>query len=142
MSDKKEGEIRGRVFSGLGQGTYFTRLGWLKAQFEEKLGFIPFAGTLNLKVSPEHLGPALRLKQKKGTEVVPPSAEFCPAMAIPVSIGGIRAAIIIPDAKGNTAATHPRDVIEVMAPVELKKALSLKDGDEVVINLGDDRRTK
>ncbi len=40
--------MRGKILSGLGQAQYFlTREGYSR-QFVEKLGFIPFPGTLNV----------------------------------------------------------------------------------------------
>ncbi|MDD4162060.1 MAG: DUF120 domain-containing protein [Methanothrix sp.] len=40
--------MRGKIASGLGQGQYFlTREGYSR-QFLERLGFVPFPGTLNV----------------------------------------------------------------------------------------------
>jgi hypothetical protein len=52
MPDAFEGEqvefMRGKIASGLGQGQYFlTREGYSR-QFLERLGFVPFPGTLNV----------------------------------------------------------------------------------------------
>lgn len=135
MSEKKDKVIKGRVFSGLGKGAYFTQLDWVKQQCLEKLGFIPFAGTLNIQVSEGYLDLAQQMRAEAGIDVVPPSPDFCPAKAIPISIGNIKAAIIVPHAEEFTDEVHSADIIEVIAPVEVKKALDIKDGDEVVITL-------
>lgn len=135
MSDKKGEVIKGRVFSGLGRGTSFTQLDWVRQQCQQKLGFVPFAGTLNLKVDQEYLDLAQKLRTEEGVDVVPPTPEFCQAKAFPISISGIKAAIIIPDAQSFTDEVHPPDIIEVIAPVEIKKALSIKDGDKLAITL-------
>jgi len=40
--------MRGKISSGLGQAQYFlTREGYSR-QFQERLGFVPFPGTLNV----------------------------------------------------------------------------------------------
>lgn len=130
---KESTVIKGKVFSGLGKGAFFTQLDWVRQQCLDKLGFIPFAGTLNLQVDQDYLALAERLRAEEGINVVPPTPEFCPAKAFPVSIGSIKAAIIIPDAGKFTDEVHSPDIIEVIAPVEIKKALSIKDGDEVAI---------
>lgn len=135
MSEKKDKVIKGRVFSGLGRGAYFTQLDWVKQQCLEKLGFIPFAGTLNIRVNEGYLDLVQRVKAEADIDVVPPSPDFCPANAIPISIGNIKAAIIVPHAEEFTEEVHSTEVIEVIAPVEVKKALDLEDGDEVVITL-------
>ena len=40
----------GRLATGKGQGKYFTRIGWARQQFLDKLGIDPFPGTINLIV--------------------------------------------------------------------------------------------
>ncbi len=52
-----EGEfvIKGKVFSGLGEGKYYVSLQGYKKQFEEKLGFTPYPGTLNLRIPKEQM---------------------------------------------------------------------------------------
>jgi len=135
MSEKRDRIIKGRVFSGLGEGAYFTQIDWVKQQCLEKLGFIPFAGTLNLRVNEDYLNITQQARLAAEIDVVPPSSDFCPAKVIPVLIGDIKAAIIVPHAEEFTDDVHPVDIIEVIAPVEVKKALDIKDGDELVITL-------
>ena len=43
--------ITGTLFSGLGEGAYYISLPGYKKQFISKLGFKPYPGTLNLKIS-------------------------------------------------------------------------------------------
>jgi len=125
--------IVGRVFSGLGQGAFFTQLDWIKEQCQEALGFVPFPGTLNLKVKGEYLDALRKLREEKGISLVPPTAEFCPAECFWVYIGTIRAAVIIPHAEQFTSEVHLPDVIEVIAPVNIKETLSVEDGNEVTL---------
>jgi len=42
--------MRGTVVSGLGRGGFFIALEGYSRQFAEKLGFIPFPGTLNIRL--------------------------------------------------------------------------------------------
>ncbi|MEM4500973.1 MAG: DUF120 domain-containing protein, partial [Thermofilaceae archaeon] len=42
--------LTGRVFTGLGEGAYYIQIPFYMRQFEEKLGFKPYPGTLNLKL--------------------------------------------------------------------------------------------
>ena len=47
-------EIYGNVVTGLGKAALFTELDWVKNQFIEKLGVVPFPGTLNLHLNDEN----------------------------------------------------------------------------------------
>ena len=48
--------IHGSVVSGMGEGGYYICQDGYKAQFQSKLGFTPFEGTLNIQVDPEDVG--------------------------------------------------------------------------------------
>ena len=127
-------KIKGKIFSGLGQGMLFTQLDWVEKQCLDKLGFVPFPGTLNLKVE-EQLGIAEELREAEGIVLVPPTAEFCQAKCLPITIGVIRAAIVIPEAEHFTNEIHPQDVLEILAPVNIKETLSVQDGDELTLEV-------
>ena len=43
-------EIKGKIISGMGKGTYFMSQDIYVKQFQEKLQFKPFVGTLNIKI--------------------------------------------------------------------------------------------
>ena len=51
FDDEKSYSVSGKVFSGLGEGAYYISLMGYKKQFTSKLGFEPYPGTLNLKLS-------------------------------------------------------------------------------------------
>ena len=51
FDDEKSYSVSGKVFSGLGEGAYYISLMGYKKQFISKLGFEPYPGTLNLKLS-------------------------------------------------------------------------------------------
>src|SRR5438876_10458335 len=52
---KKDLVITGAVFTGLSEGSYYMSREGYRKQFISKLGFDPFPGTLNLRVSKENL---------------------------------------------------------------------------------------
>jgi riboflavin kinase len=55
----------------------------------------------------------------------------------PIEIDGIKSAIIIPD------RTHyPADLLEIIAPLKLREALKLNDGDEVKIVVKNPQKCK
>ena len=46
--------LEGTVFTGLGEGAYYISKEAYRKQFTEKLGFEPYPGTLNLKLSTDY----------------------------------------------------------------------------------------
>jgi len=46
--------LEGTVFTGLGEGAYYITKELYRKQFTEKLGFEPYPGTLNLKLSTDY----------------------------------------------------------------------------------------
>lgn len=129
-----EVEIAGRLITGLGEGKYYTTLDEYKKQFEDKLGFIPFPGTLNLCLDLLCIVTRKKLEGRKGIEISGFKSEnrtFGTAKCFPCKIlddraDGIKSAVIIP------ARTHyPDDIMEIIAPAYLRYELKLKDGDEI-----------
>ena len=119
--------LRGRVFSGGGTGSLFVNLPWAKKQFKKKLGFNPYPGTLNLQLSPETDVKELR-NTKKGIKIESPEGFHegrCFKALIMEKLWG---AVVVPDVQG-----YPHDLLEILAPVNLRKALELKDGMEVEV---------
>ena len=127
-------QVKGRVFSGRGEGAFFTGLAWVKEQCREKLGFELYPGTLNLKVSREDRQLIETLAQKQGIVLLPESDNFCQAKCIRVTIGGIEGAVILPH-----VIDYYQDTLEIIAGERIKERLNLKDGDEVMLTI---RNTK
>jgi CTP-dependent riboflavin kinase len=125
-------EITGKIISGAGEGAYFTQIGWVQQQCVEKLGFKPYPGTLNLEISEDFLPAIESLDQNKGIELISPDPKFCNAMIFQVSLGEISAAIILPEEK---VRIHPKNIIEIIAPLNLKAALNVNDGDFLKITV-------
>ncbi|MHC1600202.1 MAG: DUF120 domain-containing protein [Candidatus Methanospirareceae archaeon] len=135
---KIEVEIAGRVITGLGEGGYYTTLEGYKKQFEAKLGFIPFPGTLNLSLDLLCIVARKKLDGRNGIEIEGFESEnrtFGGGKCFPCKIlddraEGIKSAVIIPD------RTHyPEDILEIISPVYLRGELNLKNGDEIRIRV-------
>ena len=122
--------ITGKIVSGAGQGAFFTRIDWVQQQCNEKLGFKPYPGTLNLEISAEDPPIIESLAHKKGIELISPDRKFCNAKAFAVTLGEIKGAIIMPEEK---VRIHPKNIIEMIASLNIKEALNVKDGDIITI---------
>lgn len=127
--------LEGTLFSGLGEGAYYVSKDGYRKQFMEKLGFDPYPGTLNLKLTSEY-------DVKTRTEL-----EAFPAVELQGfdnenrSFGGVKCypALINNKVKGailTAMRTHyDSSVIEIVAPVYLRGNLKLKDGQKVKVEV-------
>ena len=87
---------------------------------------------MNLEiVDSESLKIFKKLKAKKGIEITPEDPSFCSAKCYPVLIGGrIKGAIVFPLVEG-----YPENKMELIAPENIQKALSLKEGDDLEVEI-------
>ena len=124
--------FEGVVFSGLGEGAYYISQPGYKKQFVEKLGFEPYAGTLNLRVRKEDQEEVRLLEASPFTLIegfTNGNRSFGPAKCFQGEIADkVEGALIFP------VRTHyAGDVVEMISPQYLRKLLHLKDGDKVKI---------
>ena len=124
---EKEIELHGKVVTGLGEGQYYMSLEGYKTQFESKLGFTPYPGTLNLMLTDQSAVFRKRLDESSGIPIHGFSSEnrtFGGGGCFHVIIGKIKGAVIIPD-----RSHYPNDLLEVIASKNLRRALGIKNGD-------------
>ena len=125
----KKIDLKGTVISGDGDGKKFMELPWVKRQTTEKLGFTPYPGTLNLKLTKE-TAKHRKLIEKAPSEKILPAEGYCDGLLFKAFIGIVQCAIVIPQVAG-----YPKDLLEVVAPVYLRQALQLEDGCEVTVTV-------
>jgi CTP-dependent riboflavin kinase len=122
--------IIGRIVSGVKKGASFTQLDWVQEQCQKKLGFKPYPGTLNLEIDEATIPVVEALQQGEGLELAPPDAGFRSGHVYPISVMGVSGAIVAP---AEEVRVHGKNIIEIMAPISLKEALDVKDGDEIML---------
>ena len=129
----KEMVIRGLVTEGLKDGKYYLSLNEYKKRIKDKLGFKPFPGTLNIRLSIESRDLKERLKRMNGIEIdgfKKGNRIFGSIKCFNCEINGIKSSIIIPE------RTHyDSSILEIISPYELRKKLNLKNGDELIVRL-------
>ena len=125
-------KLIGKIVPGAGKAAFFTEQAWVQNQCQKRLRFVPYPGTLNLEIVDEDLETLKRMRAADDIELVPPDPAFCCARVRPVSISNIPVALIIPPSDVNV---HRPNIIEILAPVNLKKTLNLDDGDVVTVEL-------
>jgi riboflavin kinase len=125
--------FRGRVFTGFGEGGYYVSLGGYAGQFQAKLGFEPFPGTLNLRMSsPTMLEQRRQLQFLKGIEIQgfeDGSRTYGPVKCFRARFEGQYQAAVL----GIERTHYDHSVIEIIAPFNLRKKLGITDGDECYV---------
>ncbi len=135
--------IIGTVQSGMKEGAYYVSIKGYYDQFQEKLGFLPYKGTLNLELNNTNID-LLREKLKNLKPVV--IAGFkddnsertygvvhcynCSISRIHNPEEKIKAAIL--DIK---RTHHKKNIIEILAEPYLRDYFNLKDGNKLIIEL-------
>lgn len=122
-------ELNGEVFSSRGEGKKFLELPWVKRQIKQKLGFTPYPGTLNVRLSEEGVK-RKKLLEKAHSIKVCPADGYCSGTLIKAFIGKLECAIVVPEVAG-----YPKGVLEIIAPVNLRETLQLEDSGEVTVTV-------
>ncbi len=130
---KEEIVIEGAVVGGIGEGAYYVDV--YSDRFEENLGFKPYPGTLNVKVTNEQSIVAInRMKHTAPIIVGGFSHEgrtFGDVICYRVRINEkLEGAIVIAQ-----RTHHSPETLEVIAPVNIRKKLKLKDDDTVKLRV-------
>ncbi|MGQ9759249.1 MAG: DUF120 domain-containing protein [Candidatus Methanomethylicaceae archaeon] len=127
--------LSGSVFTGFGEGAYYVSKSGYSDQFEEKLGFKPYPGTLNLR-----LRSIDDIRTRK-------ELENLPGIIIRGFVNGERTygdvkcyrAKINESMDGALLLIHRthygQDVVEVIAKESVRKKLGLRDGDLVQLKV-------
>ena len=121
--------VSGTVASGKGDGSRFTELDWVKKQFVEKIGFEPFPGTLNVLLKDATNRDILEVNKERTVAIEPPDKSYCKGIALRTTISSaVIGAIIVPEVPG-----YNLDLLEIVAPMNLRGRLHLKDGDTITL---------
>jgi riboflavin kinase len=124
--------FNGKVVSGLGEGRYYLSQPGYLVQFSERLGYTPYPGTLNVRLTGEALRKASLVDHWSGLRIDGFQASgrtFGGATCFAARMNGRSCHLIHPD------RSHYKDVVEFVAADCLRDKLHLKDGDAVTIDL-------
>lgn len=127
--------LEGTVFTGLGEGAYYITKEQYRKQFIERLGFDPYPGTLNLKLTTDY-----DIKTRNELEAYPAveiggftneDRTFGPVKCYPVIVENkVKGALITA-----LRSHYDASVLEVISAVSLRKHFSLKDGHKVKVEV-------
>ncbi|MFX0056944.1 MAG: DUF120 domain-containing protein [Candidatus Hodarchaeota archaeon] len=138
--------IVGEVVEGMHEGSYYVSIKGYYDQFKNKLGFEPFKGTLNLRLSDTDIS----ILREQLNNIIPvviegfkdQNREYGPVNCYDVFISRMdnkdnrrKAAIL--DIK---RTHHKKNIVEVLAKPYLREYFNLKDGDKLIIDVVKNRK--
>ncbi len=135
---KRSVSLTGTVTSGMGEGRHYITLPGYMEQFRDKLGYEPFAGTLNIDLTPESIRERARLDAVEPITISGWESDertYGPAYCYPATLTSDEctyedASIVAPE-----RTHHGDDHLEVIAPEKLRDTCSLTDGTEVTVHV-------
>lgn len=126
----KKTSITGIIEKGIGEGAYYVSQNRYQKQFKAKLGFSPYQGTLNIRIDEEELTKFLANKEKiKINGFTTKTRTFGEIVAYKIKLNNTEATIVIPE-----RTRHAEDIIEVIAPLNLRDSLKLDANDKVKLS--------
>lgn len=127
---KDELTFRGTLFTGFGEGGYYVSLKGYARPFVEALGFEPYPGTLNLRLSTQAMiEQRRRLDSLPGVEVAgfrDGKRTYGPVKCFRASVAGRYQGAVLAIERTH----YDSSVVEIISPQNLRKALRLSDGDQ------------
>ncbi|MFC6864044.1 DUF120 domain-containing protein [Halomicroarcula sp. GCM10025817] len=133
-------DLRGIVTSGMGEGRHYITLPGYMEQFIEKLGYEPFAGTLNVELADESVRKRARLGALEPVTIEGWEDDertygpaYCYAASVESGDGEYEPAHVIAPERTH----HGEEQLELIAPEKLRDVLELADGDEVIVHVAE-----
>jgi riboflavin kinase, archaea type len=127
--------LEGSLMAGMGEGAYYMSLKGYTKQFGPKIGYMPFPGTLNIKIDKkEHVEALRQIGNMEGVLIDGFSdgkRTYGWVKCYSCTLNGkIRCHLILLE-----RTHHDLSVAELISDVEIRKKLKLRNGDRVEINV-------
>ncbi len=130
--------LTGTLTSGMHEGGHYITLPGYMRQFEQKLGYEPFAGTLNVELDAESVRARARVDALDPIEIEgweDDERTYGPAFCYPATIefetGTYDGAHVIAPERTH----HDDDQLELIAPAKLRERFDADDGDLLTIHV-------
>ena len=141
--------FKGKIVTGMGEGAYYMSLEGYKKQFQNKLGYEPFPGTLNVKIEEKNYlnsrkdlinYPSIFIDGFKNSDrtfgwvrcypaTISQETKLCQDMtkSQTTDISSDVHVLLL------ERTHHNNNLIEVIGPLNLKESSNLKNGDTIVV---------
>lgn len=135
---KKSIELQGSITSGMGEGRHYITLPGYMKQFVNKLNYEPFPGTLNVNLTEDSVQAHEEIAALEPIHIEGWSDDertYGPAYCYPARVETSDTPyepthVITPE-----RTHHDEDQLEIIASVNLRDELCLKDGDKITIHV-------
>jgi riboflavin kinase len=126
-------KITGIVFSGTKEASKYMDMIEYKERFNSILGFVPFLGTLNLKIADEDIPKIEKLEPIVIEGFSVGEKKFDSIKCYKILISGKSAAIVVPE--NSRYKKYNISAIEIVFSESLRESLNIKDGDSLEVEL-------
>lgn len=128
-------EIKGTLVSGMGEGAYYMGLKGYTKQFKSKIGYVPFPGTLNVKINQKiHQEAIKQFVNLNGIDINSFSdgkRTYGWVKCFPAKINNsVDCNLILLE-----RTHHDNSVVELISKLCLRKTAKLKDGSKISIKI-------
>jgi riboflavin kinase len=129
--------FNGILVSGMGEGKYYMSLEGYRKQFKKKIGYIPYPGTLNIRIfDPLSLENREKI-ERFGYQFIDGFSDSertygwvkCYSAIMNDNVD-IQSDLLILE-----RTHHDKNMLEIIAPVNIKQLMGLKNGDNVKVTL-------
>lgn len=128
-------ELSGTLVSGMGEGAYYMSLKGYTKQFNAKIGYVPFPGTLNVKLDKkEHVEALRQLNGFEGTKI----DGFSDGRR---TYGWVKCYHCTLNDKIDCELIllerthHDNSIVEIISETDIRKKIGLKNGSKVTIRI-------
>ena len=128
-------ELHGKLISGMGEGAYYMSLKGYTKQFKSKLGYIPFPGTLNVKLNDKRYIQAVSNLSEQNAIKINSFSDGKRTFGWVRCFSGTINSKIECELVILERTHHDHSIIEFISKKDIRKSLRLKDNSTVKIKI-------
>jgi riboflavin kinase, archaea type len=128
-------ELKGTLVSGMGEGAYYMSLKGYTTQFKSKIGYVPFPGTLNVKLDQKHYADAISQLDTLDGKMIKGFSDGKRTYGWVKCFKGTINKSIECNLIRLERTHHDPLTIELISKANIRKSGKLKDGSKVIIKI-------
>lgn len=133
LESSSEIELKGSIVSGMGEGAYYMSLKGYTEQFKEKIGYVPFSGTLNIRLDRKEDFEAVKQFDNDNTTFIEGFSDgkrtYGWVKCYPAKLNSTLDCLLIRLERTH----HDTSIVELISKYNLREKAKLYDGTQVSI---------